>query len=82
MLTEDQAKQNIAANLRRIMESRNLSQSELARMTGDHQTAISRIIHAQNSPGVAFLARLAEALQTTVDYLIAAPPESANRKSA
>ncbi len=82
MLTEDQARANIAANLQRIMDTRRLSQSELARMTGDDQQSISRILRGKNAPGIAFLARIAEALQTTVDYLIAPPPVESRKKSA
>ncbi|MGD9645552.1 MAG: helix-turn-helix domain-containing protein [Pirellulales bacterium] len=82
VITEDQAKDNIAANLQRLLEARNWSQSDLARATGDAHVTISRIVRGTNVAGVALLARIAEALDVTIDGLIRPPASRPSKKSA
>ena len=82
MLTEQQAKDNIASYLQRLLESRDWSQSDLARATGDAHVTISRIVRGTNVAGVAVLARIAEALDVTIDGLIRQPATRPSKKSA
>lgn len=81
-MTEDQARRHLAANVQRLLASRGLTQSELARRTGDAQTTISRVVRAENVANLSLAARIAEALETTIDYLIAPPADSQRRKTA
>ena len=76
MVSDDQTKNNIAENLRRILESRGLEQKFLADATGENQMTISRIVRGKNVPGAGVLARIAEALDVSIDRLVQAPPES------
>lgn len=82
MITREQAKANIAANLSRMLADRNISQTELAKRTGDDQAHISQLVRGRSIPGADFLARVAEALDTSTDKLLSPPPATASRKSA
>ena len=75
MISDDDAKKNLAANVSRLLEARDLTQMELAEMTGEHQSLISRIANGQNMPGGTVLARIAEALEISIDRLLSAPPK-------
>lgn len=73
MTTDDEARENIAANLHRILAERNLSQSELARRTGDPVMTINGIFHGKHVAGAGILTRIAEALDVSIDRLTAKP---------
>lgn len=75
MIDAESAKLSIAENVRRLMELRGLSQSALARLTGDNPMYISRIIRAVCEPSSSGLARLAEALGVSTDELLYGPME-------
>lgn len=70
MLTDTDAKQNIAANVQSLLEVLGMSQSELAEATGESSARISLMIRGIKCPSAAFLARIAEALGTTADALL------------
>jgi hypothetical protein len=72
VLTDEQAQKNIAANVKRLRGSRSLGW--LARAVESYPINISRIEDATSMPGGGMLSRLAEALEVTVDDLLAAPP--------
>lgn len=74
MTTDQEALKNVSANLRRILRDRAMTQAELARKTGDSQPAISQICTAKYVPGIGLVLRIAEALDVTVDRLLAPPP--------
>jgi transcriptional regulator with XRE-family HTH domain len=65
----------MASNLRRIRRDKGLSQEELAHRVGCNRNYIGMIERLENSPTVAMLERLAEALEVDpVEFLT--PPES------
>ena len=85
MIDDNQAKRNIAANLARLLEAREWTQSALARMIDEDQPRISQLLRAQHMPGAGLLARIAEAFDVSVDRLLGTPPEENSvdsRKSA
>ena len=79
VLSENEALTNAAANLRRKLEFFGWSQVELAERAATNQPTISNLIHQKSMPGVAILARIAEALETTVDQLVATPKENSRQ---
>lgn len=70
MLTDAEARRNIATNILRVLKERGISQAELARRAGEPPMNVSRIVTRANIPNAATLARLAEALEVSVDYLL------------
>jgi len=56
--------------LRRKREERRLSQAELAQRTGFQPSAISHFESGRRSPSFDNLKKLADALATTIDYLL------------
>ena len=73
MIQDDEAKQNIAANVQALMDDRGWKQADLARAVGESPMRISFLLRAQRLPSAAFLARLAEAFGTTTDRLLTDP---------
>jgi transcriptional regulator with XRE-family HTH domain len=56
--------------LKQARTSKKLSQNELAKMVEVHVTNISRYERGENRPTTEVLSRLANALDTTTDYLM------------
>lgn len=56
--------------LRKVRESKNLSQTELAEKTGLQPSAISHFEKDRRSPSFDNLKRLADALSVSIDYLL------------
>ncbi len=75
MLTQDQAKQNLAVNLRRILEDRGLNALELSRRSGVPQASVYGILQRRSVPNAALLYTIAETLDVSSDRLLQAPPE-------
>lgn len=75
MLTDDEARRYLAANLQRLMENRRINQSDLARLTKEPVMTISRAFRGENMPRASVLARIAEALDVSIDRLLGPPPE-------
>jgi len=67
----ERIRNNIAANLRRLLERRGWTQAELAQRSGETEATISRIMRAQQMPGAGILARIAVALDVSQDRLTA-----------
>ena len=82
MPTDSECKANLASNLQRILSERGLTQSDLARMTGDPVMTISRIYRGQNQCLAGVLARIAEALDVSSDRLLSTPPTKFSQMSA
>lgn len=81
VLTDEQAKQHIAANVSRLMRERGMTQSQLADATDESNARISLMIRGIKLPSAAFLHRIAEALETSVDELLENPKKvSANSR--
>lgn len=62
--------ENVAKNLRSLIEDRGWAQADLARASGLTENVISGILRKKNVPNVVAMVRIAEALRTTVDYLV------------
>jgi len=73
--------QNLAINLKAAMERLNVSQEQLEAESGVSQSVISRILNAKMQPGVTTVWRLATALNTSMDWLLATPRERILAKS-
>ncbi len=70
VITDDEARYNIGHNIRALLKTKSWSQGELARKSGESAMNVSRIINGVHIPNAAILARLAEALEVSTDYLI------------
>ncbi len=77
----NQVRQNIAENLRRILQKRDVTQAALAKMTGDTEMIISRICRGLYTPGVGVVARIAEAMDVSMDRLAGKPPKNLSKIS-
>jgi transcriptional regulator with XRE-family HTH domain len=75
MISEEQAVQNVAANLERLLEARDMTQRDLARAVGVYDSVISQIIYGRHVVRYTLLAQIAEVLDVSMDRMIAAPPE-------
>lgn len=70
VITDEQALDNLSRNLKQTLADREMSQADLARITGDGEMNISRYVRGIQMPGAGVLARLAEALDVTADELL------------
>lgn len=68
-VSDDQALKNISVNVVALRGQR--SQYWLAKSTGTYPSNIARIENGESMPGGGLLSRLADALETSVDYLLA-----------
>lgn len=82
LLTDNEIKANISANLRRLLDLRGWAQSDLARESDVKEMMISLVVRGISLPGISIAARIADALETSIDKLIAPPPEKKSRRSA
>jgi len=71
VITDTQAKTAIAANVRRLLAEKGITQSDLCRLTGDNAMRVSYMIRGIKEPSASFLARVAEALGVKSDDLLA-----------
>lgn len=62
--------ENFADRLRAARERRNLSQTDLSKITGLQPSAISHFETAKRAPSFDNLKRLADALGVSIDYLL------------
>ena len=74
VITDDQAKINISLNLQRVMAKQGISQRKLAEMTQQPLMTINAIVRGKSEPRIAVAARIAEALEMSLDKLISLPP--------
>lgn len=79
MISDKDAKRNIAENVNRLLVAREWNQRDLAGATGETPMTISRICRAQTLPGIGILARIAEALDVSIDRLVGAPPKNSRQ---
>lgn len=73
MISNDEAKARIGANVSRVMDEKRMTQAELSRITDENEVTISRVVRGTNVPNCALLHRIAEALQVSIDSLLAPP---------
>lgn len=71
IVTDDEVKTNLSINVRRLLESRGWSGRDLARICRESQPTISRLLNGEHVPKLGTVTRIAAALQTSVDYLLA-----------
>jgi transcriptional regulator with XRE-family HTH domain len=67
---ENDTEEGFAQRLRTLRKARDLSQTQLGEKAGLHYTHIGRFERSTSRPGGDTLQRLAEALDTTADYLL------------
>lgn len=60
----------VKKRLKKLLVDNNISQKELSDMSGIAQHVISRYVSGERVPHVRNLVRLAQALNTTTDYLV------------
>lgn len=70
VISDEQAKKIIGQNVSSILRQRNLSQAWLANATGEYEATIGRVCKGRNCPSSGLLARIAEALDVSIDALI------------
>lgn len=70
MLTDLEATLLIARNLSAILHEKGLTQADLARRTGESTARICHYVKGNRLASAAALARLAEALDVTLDDLV------------
>ena len=76
MVSTDRSRMEVlAANLKRAMQRAKCSQEQLEAESGVSQATISRILNAKHDPAVSVVWRLAQALATSIDMLMAGIPE-------
>ncbi len=80
-LTDDAVKQNLGANVRRLLDDRGWSQTLLARRSGENDAMISRILHGKQMPTAGVVARIATAFDVSADRLCQAPPAGNPKKA-
>lgn len=82
MMSDDEVLSNLARNLTALLDERGISRGQLARMTSEDTMTISRTARGTNMPGAAVLARIAEALEVSVDWLISKHGKKESRKTS
>ena len=60
----------IKTKIKELIKKNNISQTELARLTGITDCTMSRYMSGQRIPTVRNLVRIAKALNTSTDYLL------------
>lgn len=80
-MTDTRIRQILAANLKREMTARSLSQPALSEISGEPTMNINRIVNEKNTPKVGTVQRIAEALGVTVDDLLR-PAQKNSRQTA
>lgn len=75
MISDQEAADNLAANVQRLLDKRGLSQADLARLTGESENNISRMVRGLNAVRIGILARIAEAFDVSSDRLLLPPPK-------
>lgn len=66
-----EARQRIAANVKRLRKQRGLSQEEIAELAGFHRTYVSQLERCVTNISVDGLERLADALDVDITALLA-----------
>ena len=74
MITDIEARRNIAANLRRITAARGMSQRELAEATERPLMTINRLFRGECEPKISLIAAVAEKIGFSIEALLAPPP--------
>lgn len=73
VITDELATEHIAANINRLLVKREKSRYWLARVTGEYESTIANVCNGKTVCSAARLARIAAALDTTIDILMSDP---------
>lgn len=73
MITDEQTKEWISINMKRLMDLRGITQLEIAEQTGENKQRIWRIANGLHMPSAAVLKRVSESLGVTSDELMEEP---------
>jgi transcriptional regulator with XRE-family HTH domain len=79
VITDTEAKYIVAENVARLIAQRGWSQKKLADACGENKMMISRVVRAEHCPSVGLIARIAEALDVTLDELLTASRKKSTR---
>ena len=60
---------SFASNLKSVMNERQMSQTELSALSGIGKSSISQYLSGKNVPKASVMSKLADSLETSVDYL-------------
>ena len=71
MLSKEE--QNIAENIRQLMDDRGISLRQLEELTGINHSTIHSFLHRGRSPRVGAVVDIAKALEVPFETLLAAP---------
>jgi transcriptional regulator with XRE-family HTH domain len=71
IISDEEAKARLAKNVRRLLSERGWKGSDLARATRENEVRVSNLLRAQTVASGAFVARVAEALEVSIDCLFA-----------
>ena len=66
----------IGGRIKAILDSKGMSQRELARRIGKHPSEISEIVRGERDPGMVMVERIAGGLGVSVAELVSEPGES------
>jgi len=81
VIGDEEVAKRLAANISARMAEMDVSQNALSRKTGDAVMTINDIVNGRSVPRAGILARIAEALETTVDSLIHGGTKKSRRAS-
>lgn len=70
MISDEETKRRIAANVARLLHERGMCQADLVEKTGESSARVSMMARGLKLPSAAFLARVAEALNTSTDDIL------------
>lgn len=79
VLSDDEARRNVGANLSRLMGERELSTYKVAEAIGSSHTIINQYARGLKLPGSGALARLAEFFGVSTDWFL--EPHGKRRKT-
>lgn len=82
MLSNTDVRKNLAQNVRRLLVDRKMSQTTLARRSNESDMAISRVVRGSMLASSGTIARIAEALDVSIDRMVSPPPEKTLPKIA
>ncbi len=82
MLTKEESRENLVANLRRILGDRGMSVAELARRSGVAKSSVYNVLDGYYDPSAYNLKCIADALDADMDKLLEPPPVALSKNSA
>ena len=75
MLSNEDVRDNLATNVRRLLAERKMSQTDLAKKAVETDIAISRVVRGCMLASSGTITRIAEAFDVSIDRLVNPPPE-------